>query len=81
LTACRLGDTVAISEKKSGLKNLFAIPDGIRTLVAERQAAREVKDWTDADAARERLQALGYEVEDTPAGPQIRRRKSPPVDS
>jgi len=57
------------------------IPDDINALVAARQAARAAKDWAQADAAREQLHALGYEVEDTPAGPQVRRGKSVPTDT
>ncbi|MDH3712611.1 MAG: cysteine--tRNA ligase [Gammaproteobacteria bacterium] len=56
------------------------IPEEISALVAARQAARAAKDWAQADAARERLQTLGYEVEDTPDGPQVRRRKQVPAD-
>jgi cysteinyl-tRNA synthetase len=56
------------------------IPDEINALVAARQAARAAKDWAQADTAREQLQALGYEVEDTPDGPQVRRSKQVPAD-
>ena len=41
----------------------------IEDLVARRQAAREAKDWTTADALRDELSALDVVVEDTPAGP------------
>ena len=41
----------------------------IDELVAQRQAAREAKDWVTADSLREELSALGVVVEDTPAGP------------
>ena len=41
----------------------------IEDLVAQRQAAREARDWATADALREELSALGVVVEDTPAGP------------
>jgi cysteinyl-tRNA synthetase len=36
--------------------------------LAERQAARERKDWAAADAIRERLRAAGVLIEDTPDG-------------
>ena len=41
----------------------------IEALVAQRQAARDAKDWATADSLREELSALGVVVEDTPAGP------------
>jgi len=57
------------------------IPEEINALVAARQAARAAKDWAQADAARDELHELGYEVEDTPSGPQVRRKKSVPADT
>jgi cysteinyl-tRNA synthetase len=38
--------------------------------LAQRQAARERKDWAAADAVRDALSAAGIVVEDTPAGPR-----------
>ena len=42
-------------------------------LVAERDAARREKRWSDADAARDQLVASGWIVEDTPSGTTVRR--------
>ena len=39
-------------------------------LLEERAAARADKDWTRADAIRDRIAAAGIEVEDTPDGPK-----------
>lgn len=41
-------------------------------LIREREAARQRKDWATADALRERLRSLGYEVQDTREGPRWR---------
>ncbi len=41
----------------------------IEELVAQRQAARDARDWATADALRDELSALSVVVEDTPAGP------------
>ena len=43
--------------------------DEIDDLVARRQAAREAKDFAEADRLRDELHARGIEVEDTAAGP------------
>src|SRR5262245_56252464 len=41
-------------------------------LVAERDAARATRDFATSDAIRERLQAMGLEVMDTPEGTKVR---------
>ncbi len=49
-----------------------AIPEDVRDFVAEREAARERKDWKTSDALREKISLLGFEVRDTPEGPVVR---------
>ncbi|HEX5949433.1 MAG TPA: cysteine--tRNA ligase [Actinomycetota bacterium] len=44
----------------------------IRTLVAERDAARADRDFATADRIRDRLAAMGLEVMDTPEGTKVR---------
>ncbi len=46
----------------------------IDALVAERQAAREAKDFATSDRIRDELAAEGIELVDTPTGPTWRRR-------
>jgi len=48
------------------------VPDEIMQLVNARQQARADKDWSAADKARDDLAALGYEVVDTPDGPEVK---------
>jgi cysteinyl-tRNA synthetase len=48
------------------------IPEGILALVEQRQAARAEKRWKDADRLREQVRQAGYEIEDTPSGPNVR---------
>lgn len=58
-----------------GLKNYLSleqIPEEISLLVAEREKARASADWTAADKIRQELADLGYEVLDTPEGPEVR---------
>ena len=43
-----------------------------RALATQRDQARAAKEWARADQLRDQLVALGYVVEDTPAGTQIR---------
>ncbi len=48
------------------------VPEEITQLVEARQKARSDKDWAAADKARDDLAALGYEVVDTPDGPEVK---------
>jgi hypothetical protein len=41
-----------------------SVPDDVRRLLDERAAAREARDWASADALRDRIAALGWEVQD-----------------
>ena len=50
----------------------------IERLVAERQKAREAKDYARADAIRDELARRGIILEDTPQGVRIRRKAGPP---
>ncbi len=51
------------------------IPDEIMDLVQKRQEARQDKRWKDADALRDEVSVAGFEIEDTPQGPRVKRRK------
>jgi cyanophycinase-like exopeptidase len=46
-------------------------PEEIMALVMERQAARARRDWAAADALRERIAGLGWQVRDAPEGPVV----------
>jgi cysteinyl-tRNA synthetase len=48
--------------------------EGIRRLVAERDAARASKDYARSDVLRDELQAMGLEVMDTAEGTRVRPR-------
>jgi cysteinyl-tRNA synthetase len=47
------------------------IPEQVLALVAQRQEARAEKRWADADRLRDEIAAAGFEVRDTPEGPQV----------
>jgi cysteinyl-tRNA synthetase len=50
--------------------------DEMRTLMAERDAARASKDYATSDELRDRLAAMGLEVMDTAEGTRVRPRDS-----
>jgi cysteinyl-tRNA synthetase len=49
----------------------------IESLVAQRDRARQTRNWARADALRQALEAQGVVVEDTPAGSKWRLRPAP----
>jgi cysteinyl-tRNA synthetase len=62
-----------------GLENLLepekeAVDPEAERLLREREDARAARDFATADARRDELAALGWEVRDTPTGPQLVRR-------
>jgi len=50
------------------------IPEAIMALVEQRTVARKEKRWQDADTLRAQVTEAGYEIEDTPHGPRVRKR-------
>ena len=62
-----------------GMESLLASADGgagseAERLADEREEARAKGDWETADRKRDELAELGFEVRDTPDGPQLVRR-------
>jgi cysteinyl-tRNA synthetase len=56
-------------------QRLAAVVDGlIAELLKQREAARQRKDFTSADAIRDSLAEVGIEVSDTPQGPRWKLR-------
>jgi cysteinyl-tRNA synthetase len=47
------------------------VPTEITALATERDEARAAKDFARADALRDELKSLGWEVEDTPGGTRV----------
>jgi hypothetical protein len=46
-------------------------PEEVLALASARQGARSARDWAVADQLRERIEALGWQVQDTPDGPAL----------
>jgi hypothetical protein len=61
LAAVEAADSVAVVEP----------PERVQALVAARSAARESGDWATADHLRQQISSAGWEVRDTPEGPQL----------
>lgn len=54
-------------------KSAENMPANVKVLVDERQIARQEKHFSESDRLRDEIKALGYEVEDTPIGPVVKR--------
>ncbi len=64
-------------EARQGMSEPASPPLEVLTLVEERQAARQRKDWQQSDVLRQRITAAGWQVLDTPEGPKL-QPASPP---
>lgn len=49
----------------------FCIPDNIQKLIAERDKAREEKDWSKSDKLRDEIQEAGFVVKDGAGGTEV----------
>lgn len=50
------------------------IPESVAALAAAREDARAARDWSLADALREQISALGWQINDAADGPQLEQR-------
>jgi len=50
------------------------LPAEVQDLVRRRDEARAARDYASSDEMRARLESMGYEVSDAPAGTKVRRR-------
>jgi GT2 family glycosyltransferase len=57
------------------------LPDEVRRLLDERSAAREARDWARADALRDEIAALGWDVQDAVGGSTARPTLAPEPDA
>jgi len=75
-SAMTLGRTVLVIAGAMGLSlggTTDVADDTVQRLAADRDEARAAKDFARADALRDELQALGWEVEDGPEGTALHR--------
>jgi cysteinyl-tRNA synthetase len=55
------------------VKQADGVAPEVRAMVEQRAEARKNRDWKKSDELRDRIQAAGYILEDTPAGQKVRR--------
>jgi len=73
-TLIKFDDALGLGIKAALEKKSEEITATAHTLAAERDLARKNKDWKKSDELRDRLVALGYKVEDGPAGTKINKK-------
>ena len=66
-----LSDDPSEVTRELGIVEASELPEEIQRLIDEREIARTVHNWTEADRIREALNFKGYFVEDTPGGQRI----------
>jgi cysteinyl-tRNA synthetase len=54
-------------------KEKIKIPKAIKKLIAEREQAREDKNFAKSDQLRDQIKSLGYSIEDTSEGQKIKK--------
>jgi cysteinyl-tRNA synthetase len=68
-TALAFDQVLGLELHKAG--QVQGVPEEIQRLVEDRQKARRDKQWALSDQLRDRIQALGYTVSDTPQGMKV----------
>lgn len=63
--------TVAAEAYTAARQPPDAAPADILALADERQRARDHRDWARADGLRNKIEARGWQVQDTPDGPKV----------
>ena len=71
-TLRRLGETLGLFWDAGARES--SVPDEVQELVRQRDEARLQKDWKRADELRDKIQALGYVLEDQKGGTRARRK-------
>lgn len=77
---------IGLNEGRKKFKDMLPLPvmsvgdleEDIQALVEKREEARQNKNWEEADHARAALEEKGYDIKDTPTGPQITLRATHP---
>ncbi len=51
------------------------LPNDVKQIVTERNEARAKKNWAESDRLRAELEKLGYEVNDSPSGTTVKKKR------
>jgi cysteinyl-tRNA synthetase len=68
-----LSEEVEVGQAALGVVDESSLPPEVKDLLARREAARQAKDFAQADQLRAELRVYGFEVKDTPEGQQLTR--------
>ena len=55
-------------------RDMRVLPDEVKELAEERQKARNEKNWEKSDELRDRINDMGYTVEDTAEGQKVKKK-------
>ena len=55
-------------------KEELDVPKELLEALQKRESARHEKNWSEADKQRDLITAAGFVIEDTPSGPQLKRK-------
>lgn len=69
---------IGLSEKQRAAKLTVGtdeLPAAVQALVVEREEARRAKDFERSDALRDKIQAEGYEIQDTPGKQEVSKKR------
>jgi cysteinyl-tRNA synthetase len=69
-----LGITEARTAAKLSVIEQKDLPEEVRSLLSEREAARKEKDFAKADELRQQIEAQGFEVKDTAVGAELTKK-------
>ena len=65
---------LGLDEIKAKKDDVSDIPAEVMELVEKRAQAKKNKDWAAADSYRNQIEAMGYLLKDTPAGPSLQKK-------
>ena len=60
-----------VASRQERVATTPSAPASVLSLVSAREAAREERDWSAADSLREKIEAAGWQLQDTPDGPLL----------
>ncbi len=61
-------------ESKPNILEDIEIPVNVKNIIDQRQLARDQKDFAKSDELRIQIEALGYELKDTPEGQKLKKK-------